>query len=339
MTKTPIALHITDTHLSENTIEVNFSVFAQAIEKCLSLGLDKIFHGGDIFTSRKGQSEIVLNAFKFILDQCQTAGIQLIAIGGNHDKQSYVSETSVLDAFTGHPALIVFSPYGAIQYEDIIFHFLPYFDEDLSYPEYIKLIECPVDKKNILITHIAVDGVQNNSGSKVENELDVDVFSKFDLVLVGHYHNRQILGHIVYTGSTHQANFGEDDRKGCTIIYDDCSYSFESFVTPSYKTIEIKAEEIDSKLLKLVKSADNTGNIRLKISGEYTEKQKPLIVELQNLGIKVEKIKEDYLPSDTLQSETVQITSNDIIETYHEWTKDRKIEDAEYGLNLLKKVI
>lgn len=338
MTK-PIALFITDTHLSEHSIETNFSVFEQAINKCLELGINTIFHGGDIFTSRKGQPEIVLNAFKFILDQAATKGINIIAIGGNHDKTDYTSESSYLDAFTSHPALNVMSPYGVIENEGLLIHFLPYYDEDLIYSEYLKLIEFPAQYKHVLITHVAINGIKNNGGTEVSNELGSDLFSKFDLVLVGHYHNRQILGNIVYTGSTHQANFGEDEYKGYTLIYSDASYEFGEFNTPKFITMELNAEDVNSGIVKKFKLAENNNRIRLRICGEYPESKQDLLLELQQSGIKVEKVKEDYAPIDVIQSETVQITSNDILHSYDEWAKENKIEKSEYGRKLIEKCL
>jgi len=341
MTKYPLALHITDTHLSESTIEVNISVFQQSFQKCNELGINKLFHGGDIFTSRKGQPEVVLNAFKFILDEAEKAGIVIVAIPGNHDRNNNTLEPSYLDPFTSHPALRVMSPYGAMKFseEHIMVHFLPYYDEDLSYRDYLEQIECEPSFYNILITHVAINGVKNNDGTKVKNEIELNAFKNFDLVLVGHYHNRQHFGNVVYTGSTHQANFGETTEKGATILYSDLSYEFVSFDTPTYTTLEANAAEVDNKLLRVLSNNPQSNHIRLKISGDIDEKTQSIILKLQSLGVKIEKVKEDYQPIDVISGETVQITTNDIIEHYSKWAKENEIEDSEYGLKILEKCV
>lgn len=340
MDRVPIALHITDTHLSENTLEVNISVFQQAFEKCHELGINKIFHGGDIFTSRKGQPEIVLNAFKFILDQAQENGIVIVAIAGNHDKSNNVGEPSFLDPFTSHPAFKVMSPYGAMMFKEhgIVTHFLPYYDEDLSYPDYLSQIELDADYGHVLVTHVAINGVRNNDGTKVKNEMGLGAFAKFDLVLVGHYHNRQIFGNVVYTGSTHQVNFGEDSLKGATVLYSDLSYEFIPFDTPNYQTLDVDTETINDKLVKIVKNAAvNNCHIRLKLSGEYSEKQQPFILQLQSLGVKIERVKDDYKPIDVIAGETVQMDTQDILTHYSAWAKENSIQDSGYGLKILDK--
>lgn len=347
--KEPLALFITDTHLSENSLEVNFSVYQQAVAKCQELGIGQIFHGGDIFTSRKGQPEIVLNAFHSILEMLEANKINMFAIAGNHDKTDYTSSSSYLEAFTHHASFKLFAPYGAMMHDDrIIFHFLPYYDEDLIYADYIDQIECPADKVNILITHVGIEGVLNNHqiAGKFE-KVTPALFQKFDLVLIGHYHNRIVLdkGRIIYTGSTHQATFGEDEEKGFVIIYDDGTISFDKFVTPIYRTIDITGDQIDKKLIKMAKqNAENNDRIRLRISGDYEEAKQSMVADLQELGVKVEKIKDEYVAGDIMQRESVQASSTDVIDSYHEWAIQREAQgdvdlDIAYGAKLLEQAL
>ncbi len=341
MEKSPIAVFITDTHLSESTIEINFNIFTQLFILCEELGINIIYHGGDIFTSRKGQSEIVLNAFKNILDIAAEKKLKIVAIAGNHDKTDYNSQSSYLDAFDGHPAFSVVSPLGATIVGDgnTIIHMLPYYDETLSYFDKLNELNEQVDgeHRNILLTHIAIDGVKNNSGSAVENKIFQTLFDKFDLVLVGHYHNRQILGrkkNIIYTGSGYQANFGEDAEKGCTIIYDDATEEFFKLEFPEYVTINVLASDIDRTVLSKVKKAKEEGNnkLRFRVVGEVEESKQSLLVELQTLA-KVEVMKEEYKPTDVIHGDSVII--NDIMKEFDDWSTARQIADLAYGREIL----
>lgn len=343
--KQPLGVWITDTHLSENTLEVNFKVFSQVWELCKKNGISTIFHGGDIFTSRKGQPEVVVNAFKQLVDETYRQGLKIIAIAGNHDKTDYTSQSSFLDAFDGHPSLSVISPYGSLTFEELVIHFLPYYDEDLKYNDILSELEVDSEKINILLTHIAIDGIKNNGDIKVENDIKQDLFDKFDTVLAGHYHNKQIVGsrdHIIYTGSAYQANFGEDIEKGATIIYDDGSIEFVGFDFPQYTTINIKSEDIDASLLKKLKDTKNQAKddlmIRFRVEGDIDESKKSLVVELQQFS-RVEVVRESFKPIDIVHSESVQITGSDILSLYNQWIIDRNIENSEYGKQLLQKVI
>lgn len=336
--KQPLAILITDTHLSESTVDLNFKIYSQVLSLAGSLGVSTIFHGGDVFTSRKGQPEIVLNSFKSILDLFQQEGFKLIAIPGNHDKTSYVGTSSYLDAFTSHPALTVLQTGGVMIEGAIAFHFIPYFDEKLTYPKYIPK-DTDSNLFNILITHCAINGVKTNSGVVVGNELPQDLFDKFDLVLVGHYHDRQVISpKIVYVGSTYQANFGEDEHKGCTVLYDDGSYEFIDLEFTKYITVKYKAEEINNKVIKEALKLKGVNNLRVKVIGKLEPEQTQLVEQLSNSGIRLELSKTEVSAIDVSQAQT-QFTSQDILDVYDEWAVEKKIEDSQVGKQLLIKVL
>lgn len=333
--KTPIGVCITDTHLDEDTIEVNFKVWTQALELCDRLGLKVLFHLGDIFTSRKGQPEIVLNAFRAIVNVATEMGIKIVCIAGNHDKTDYTRETSFIDPFESDTLRVV-SPIGSITVAGShSFHMLPYFDEKLTYATYFSQLELKPNTINILLTHVAIDGIRNNGGTKVENDLKQEMFDEFDLVLVGHYHNRQIVGskdHIVYMGSAYAANYGEDNEKGAVIVYSDASYDFYDFVFPRYETLKISSKKLTAKFIKEFKKSVGENNVRIEIEDELEESKKPLLTELQQLT-KVVVLKSAFNPIEVVRSESVVI--NDMLDEYDEWGVD--IEDAEYGRELLKR--
>lgn len=341
--KQPIAVHITDTHLSENTIDINRNVYTQLFKLCDQLGVKHIFHGGDIFTSRKGQTEAVLNAFKAILDEAFQTGMKIIAIAGNHDKTNYVSDSSFLDAFDGHPAFTVVGAGGSILHDEINIVFLPYYDEKLSYHGKLEEINTKligVVGKHILITHVGIDGVKANSGIKVANEIKPNLFAAFQLVLVGHYHDRQTLGeNIIYTGSAYQANFGENDEKGVTVIYGDASCEFINLDFPKYITIDVLQKDLDADLVQMITNKSEEAKIRIRINDVLDDSKKGVAVELESLGVKVVVEKGSYVPVDGIGAAQVSFTNQDILVGYDEWAKDRGIEDPEFGKSMLTEVL
>lgn len=339
--KQPITLLIADTHLSEHTVDQNLSVFTQVIELCKQFGIDTFIHLGDIFTSRKGQPEIVLNTFKAILDRLSNEGITMLTIGGNHDKTDGSSESSFLEAFDGTSSMTLMPAGSMSNIDSINLIFLPYFDEHLVYPSKLEQINKELDdsKINILLTHCAIDGVSNNSGLKVKGELPIGGFDRFKYVFVGHYHNRQIFDNIVYTGSTDPRNFGEDDQKGCAVIYDDGSYEFINFDFKPYITIDLLASDLTLDIVSKVKRKSEEAHLRFRVQGEVSEQLKPLIAQLDKDGVKVEVHKDLSVSPKEVQDSQVLFTSSDIIDSYSSWSEDRKIEDKEYGENLLRKVL
>ncbi len=337
----PVAIWITDTHLSEDTLEVNRNIFSQVFFLCREHGIKIIIHGGDVFTSRKGQPEVVLNCWKAILDEAAENEIKIYAIPGNHDKTDGNSKSSFLVAFDEHPAFKLLDEESILSFDNIAIHFIPYYDEAL-YRDKLDSIVKKLDHSvyNILATHITIEGVRAHSGIKVKNEISQSLFENFRHVLVGHYHNRQLLqdGRIIYTGSAYQANFGEDDQKGCVLIYDvaegESCVEFIDLDFRKYITIDLLPEDIDKELVEKVELKNQEANIRLRIQGDIPEEKKPFVLQLQGSS-KVDILKESYTPLDIAGTDNVALNSNDIMETYDQWSKERKIEDSEFGRQIL----
>jgi DNA repair exonuclease SbcCD nuclease subunit len=211
---------LTDTHIDENNIEVNKSVFRQTCEYCVERGVKRIIHTGDFFRSRKSQTlENLKDGFMEILDLVGSYGLTLLAIPGNHDKVDYKSADSYLDIFQHHPNFVLFREHYQFEHNNFSFHFLPFFDNDEYLPR-LRAIEVVESKKNILFTHIGIYGAVMNNGMVVEG-IPVAEFAKFDKVMVGHYHDEQYFGsNICYFGASIQHNYGEKPSKGLTVLED-----------------------------------------------------------------------------------------------------------------------
>ena len=96
-----------------------------------------------------------------------------------------------------------------------------------------------------------VNGVKNNDGSPVTSGVPIKGFDKFDKIFIGHYHNKQIIDNVMYIGSLYQKNFGEDDAKGISIVYNDLSVTqipteFKKFETVSYNIDDLSIKELES---------------------------------------------------------------------------------------------
>ena len=232
-----VALMMTDTHLSKSNYELVVDIFQQAIDLCKAHKLSIVYHLGDFFTSREAQPLNVLYEAKYIFSMFVENNIELYIIPGNHDKVDLESELSYLDVVEKNNAIhLISSEYDLMLSKEVNVLFLPYFKEKGSYLERLEKVTKLIrkDKKNILLTHISINGVQNNDGSGVENEIKQELFKKFDYVYVGHYHNKQDSGNIHYIGSSHQNNFGEDSVKGFQFLMDDGSVKMIKSKFPEY---------------------------------------------------------------------------------------------------------
>lgn len=329
MSRTPIALWLTDTHLSDATVEVNRSVYLQALQICIDNDIKVVIHGGDVFTSRKGQSELVLTTFSKVLDIFSQQGVSFLCIKGNHDAADLSSENSILDIFEGREGFHLYKGYNFTDpNEGLRFHFIPYFSEE-TYQKYLDqaIANVRFDYKNILFTHVAVKGVMNNDGSRVENELNASKFKHFFKVMVGHYHNRQLVSNnILYTGSTHQANFGEDQEKGITVIFSDGSIQHVKLETPQYITVESKSSDT------AFKAVEPNNHYRVKF------KYKPQAEEIKLLQSQGYKVVVDYEVehTDHIQDVKTLFSSEDILGYFEQWCDEKGFEDKEFGLKQLQ---
>ena len=268
--KTPIAVVLTDTHLKKGNEELVIDIFKQAISLCEKLGVNKLLHGGDFFTSRNAQPLEVLTTADKIFRMLQEAQLFVDIIPGNHDKTDLSSSASYLDIF--RELVSVYPVYSSLVIDDVCIHLLPYFKENTTYGAELSKIKVDKNYINILLTHIAVAGVKNNDYSKVENDLKPEMFKQFKSVLVGHYHNQSQVGdNIYYIGSSYQANHGEDNKKGFTVLYSDGSHGFVKSNFPEYIKVTVNAS--DKKRLKEVQKelANSKDHVRIELEGTSEE--------------------------------------------------------------------
>lgn len=352
--KTPLSITSTDWHLTRNNRDQIKDLIRQKIQLAKKLKINKVFCTGDIFQARKAQEEIVLNTFGEILDMFKEADIQLICIPGNHDKVSQSGTESYLTPFKNHPALFLIEIMGGVSIGNIIFSCLPYFDDETYKQKLAELIEYRFANKkeypalqkeyDFLLTHQAFNGAINNDDSKVENDLKPTLLSQFDKVLVGHYHNKDDQGKIVYIGSICQNNFGEDDQKGFTIIYDNGEIEFYKAKFREFRKITLDVDKLSLQQLKteIGKISDvNQANYRLELTGDNKKLDSIDVDVYKSLGFDVKlKSKESQVNIESaIQGQRIEFNNDSIVEEFNKFCEQEKIENVEAGMNYLNKIL
>lgn len=292
-----IAGFITDTHLAKDNLELNLDIFKQSIDICKKHKI-RLYHGGD-FLEKRGQFQNydVKEGFEAILDLFKKENLELHGCMGNHDKVSYTSEGGWLTQHKHHPNFDLVEGYGYddIKGKDIDFriHIIPFFEENINYRDYLDKAKKNLskDSKNILLTHVAITGAQNNDATKVENNLSVKDFKEFDLVLSGHYHQNQTIKNFIYFGSAYQANFGEDNQKGITLLKDDGTLEFIKLDFKEYVKVQI---DIDTKTQKEVDT----------IAKKYFKSDNNIRIELTGTQSKINSIKKDVFKENGIDIKT-----------------------------------
>lgn len=338
----PIAILLTDTHLDESNLEVNYNIFFQTAQYCVDNGFNAIYHLGDIFKSRKAQSLSVLDMFSKILDMLQKFGIQLVVIPGNHDKTCYQEERSFLDPFKHHPSLSLISTYFNCPIaEGIVVHFIPFFS-DVEYVEMLRSTASFIDNTNynILFTHIGVSGAVMNNGMTVDG-VPQEEFKWFTRVYIGHYHDKQVMNEkFNYIGSSLQHNFGETPDKGLTVLFNDLSFQTVDLEFPRYLKIHVDVDKLTPKeILEIKQVKEESGdNLRVILTGKEEKVKSFNKQQLLEIGVSVQ-VEVDEIEKAEVDERVQPFTSLAIQEEFDRFCEKNKIEDKDKGWNYLKQVL
>lgn len=332
----PIAVIGTDSHLKKDNEELVYSCFNQTKQLLDNLKIKTFFHGGDFFTSRNAQPEDSLRKAKEIFQLFD--GYDYYQIPGNHDKTKLDSENSYLDVFDKYCTLI--KGYDYVDLEGVRVHLIPYFKEDVNYSIYLQKTVENIDKsvKNILLTHIAITGVRNNDGSEVENTITPKIFKVFDSVIVGHYHNRSIIGdNIHYIGSMYSGNYGEDNNKGLTVLFSDGSHKHYQLDFPHYLKIEVDVSDKESLREVEEEYKDTLHNIRLILKGEKGKLESIDKSELEEKGFNVKFEDSSIIASkDLSKGELIIFNRSNLKEAFEKFCISSEIKDNSKGLKYLE---
>lgn len=342
MNKNPIAILSTDWHLKESNIESIKDLITQKCKLAVDLGVDHLFCLGDIFNSRKAQTQNILNSFTDILDIIHGFNMCLWCIPGNHDKTNYGDAKSFLEPFKHHPALELTDLSAGLPFgREISVEMIPYFSDERWLEEFNFLNSLNEDTncKRILLSHQAFTGSRNNDGSEVLSKISTTMFSKFELVLFGHYHDQQqIASNCYHIPSIQQNNYGENSEKGFTVLYDDCSFELVKSNFKEYKKVVIDMDTTSKKELDVITKeyANSTDNIRFELIGtENVLKSLNKEVFTSN-GIDVKtKVKEI---EDTIQyseEEIKEYTTESILEEFKLFCEE-KGKNYEQGIKYLQ---
>ncbi|MCK9544173.1 MAG: metallophosphoesterase [Novosphingobium sp.] len=347
MNKKILATFSTDWHIKDDNAEQIIDLVTQQCELNKKLKCSYIICLGDVFNSRKSQTLLVLNTFGKILDIIESYEMYLWCIPGNHDKTSYESEESFLDQFRYHPCFKLINKAGGLPFKDekVFLHFLPFFSNELWLEKYEQLIdyvgEFEDNDKHILCSHIAVQGSRNNDGTKVESSIKPSMFKHFYKIFLGHYHNQQqIGGNVFHLPSIQQNNFGENEDKGFTVLYEDGSHElipskFKKFVKVKIDLSETSVEELNEYINEYQKDTENS-YIRFVISGEEEVLKGINKDKFLQAGIDIKMKNNDIDVVEEFDSvEINKYTEESIIEEFKEFCEDRSL-NFEKGLKYLR---
>lgn len=342
--KEAIALFINDIHVNKDNIAEFNQNWKEMLSVCKRENIADIVIGGDLFTSRASQTLATLLAVKAALTEAVRQGIYITIGEGNHDKTDQEAIEGYNHLWVGLKGIDVVDTHKALYWEgcDFCLLLMSYFPENGSFLEKLDIAvvdtlgQYPQFKKNDIILYIH-EGVHGALGDfEIDGELPQEPLLGFKAVVCGHYHNRVKIKktNIEYIGSSRQANFGEDEEKGYTILYADGSYGFvKNEVNMRYQTIELDAKNVDKYTL------DIDDRYRYKVKVRCNERQVKLFdkQKLMDLGFhKVEVVAETDLPKESAAADIQEkYDKQGIKKEYQNYCNENSI-DSKLGMKYLE---
>jgi len=247
-------LHTADWHLgrklNENIdlIEVQSDLLDKIYEILKEEKVDVFVLAGDIYQTVNPSDDAIrlLNDFleKSVKDFKET---MFIIISGNHDPKEklnfgsglLIENLKIISKFNKNLFPISITKNGTTyDFYPFPFYRIYEYKEQFSlngslnetkdiYEHLINHIELNKKNKNIFITHTAIDFMQKQVRTDSEDDsygniglVPAELFSRFDLVLMGHYHKQQKFnGNIYYSGSIYKYSAKEYDHNKGVLIH------------------------------------------------------------------------------------------------------------------------
>jgi DNA repair exonuclease SbcCD nuclease subunit len=181
--------------------------------------IDTVFQLGDLFDRRKF---INFNSLylcrKYFFDKCETLGIKLHTLLGNHDvtfkNTLEVNSTGLL--LNEYHNIEYYDDFQTVEFDGVPIDIVPWLcsDNQDSIFESIKN-----SKSQLCFGHFEIDGFEMDRGNVCHGGIDRASLNKYDMVLTGHFHHKSNDGHIYYVGTPGEMTWSDyNDPRGFHIF-------------------------------------------------------------------------------------------------------------------------
>jgi len=174
---------------------------------------------GDTFDNRRSIDLWALEwAKENYYDRLQQLGVTLHTIVGNHT--AYYKNTNSVNSvgllLKEYDNIKIYSEVEEVKLDQLKVLFVPWINSE-NEENTRKAIQ--KSKSKIVMGHLELNGFRAHRGHVMEDGMNTDMFSKFDLVYSGHYHTRSNDGKIFYLGNPYEMFWNDvNDTRGFHIF-------------------------------------------------------------------------------------------------------------------------
>ena len=210
----------------------------------INKGVPLLFSGDLFHKPRSLDSEII----ELAISKLSNLHSKIIGIDGNHDQRKPNTHKNPVKGYNEILSMVVpnmtcLTPDIYYNNGNFVVHGIPYLKHNVGFKYYLGRIKKNLSKDlpNILLIHTDLPGAITENGTSLGDvdNIRLNMFKEFDLVLCGHIHKPQVIRKgIVMVGAPYQQNLGDiGQERGYWEIYDDMSYKFIPLnnICPTYK--------------------------------------------------------------------------------------------------------
>ena len=161
-----------------------------------------ILHLGDYYDNRKTINfKALQHNRKIFLEPMRKHGITMDIIPGNHDVYyKNTNELNALKELQGHymnEVNLILEP-RVMDYDGLKVGLIPWINDENEKESLEFISKCKAD---VIGAHLELTGFEMQRGMPCHDGMSPEIFSRFEMVLSGHFHTRSSIGNIHYLGS------------------------------------------------------------------------------------------------------------------------------------------
>jgi DNA repair exonuclease SbcCD nuclease subunit len=200
---------------------------------CKENGIKQIIHLGDFYDHRKYINFKALHhSRKTFLEPLRENGMSMDIIPGNHDVvYKNTNELCSLKELLGYfveNVNIIMEP-KVMDYAGCKIAMLPWINPE-NYADSMKFVE--TCEASILGAHLELEGFEMMKGMPCSHGMPTDPFSRFEMVLSGHYHTKSTKGNIHYLGTQFEMFWSDVDDPKFFHVFDTETRELTSVLNP-----------------------------------------------------------------------------------------------------------
>ena len=174
-----------------------------------------IFQMGDLFDRRKfiNFNSLYLSR-KYFFNNCKENNITLHTLIGNHDVafKNTLEVNSPQLVVGDYDNIIVYRDFATVDFDGLPIDIVPWICDDNEVDIFKQIKQ---SKSEVCFGHFEIAGFEMDRGNVCDIGIDKKSFSKYDIVLSGHFHHKSSDGNITYVGTPYEMTWADYmDTKG-----------------------------------------------------------------------------------------------------------------------------